>query len=252
MDLGLKGKRAIVTGASRGIGRAIAETLASEGVDLAICARGDAGLEVATKSLEAKGVRVFGTVLDVSDGEALKAWIPAAAKQLGGLDLLVSNPSGGNGSDDAAWEGNFQVDLMGAVRSTDAALPFLKESDAASVLFLGTTAAVETFMGAFSYNAIKAAMLTHANGLSQTLAADGIRVNTVSPGPIYFDGGSWDGIRQTMPELYDQTLADCPNGRMGTPEEVANAAVFLLSPAASLISGVNLVVDGAFTKRVNF
>jgi NAD(P)-dependent dehydrogenase (short-subunit alcohol dehydrogenase family) len=252
MELGLQGKKAIVTGASRGIGRCIANAFADEGVDLAICSRSSEGLEEARKDLEARGVRVVSQALDVGDGDALKEWIGAAANELGGLDILVSNPSGGNGTDEKAWKANFEVDLMGAVRSVDAATPYLAKSDAASVVFIGTTAAVETFMGPTSYNALKAALITHANGLSQTLGPQGIRVNVVSPGPIYFEGGAWDTIKQHMKPMYESTVAACPNGRLGTPEEVANAVAFLSSSAASLISGVNLVADGGFTKRVNF
>jgi len=252
MDLGLQGKKAIVTGASRGIGRCIASALADEGVDLAICSRSADGLEEARAELEGRGVRVVAQALDVAEGDALKQWIDAAANELGGLDILVSNPSGGNGTDEKSWRANFEVDLMGAVRSVEAATPHLATSDAASVVFIGTTAAVETFMGPTSYNAIKAALITHANGLSQTLGPQGIRVNVVSPGPIYFEGGAWDTIKQHMKPMYESTVAACPNGRLGTPEEVANAVTFLVSPAASLISGVNLVTDGGFTKRVNF
>ena len=252
MDLGLRGRKAIVTGASRGIGRAIALSLASEGVDLAICARNPAGLEDARKQLEARGVRVFAQAVDVADGDALKAWIAAAALDLGGLDILVSNPSGGNGTDEKSWKANFEVDLMGAVRSVEAAVPHLAKSDAASIVFIGSTAAVETFMGPTSYNAIKAALVTHSNGLSQALAPRGIRVNVVSPGPILFEGGAWDTIQRHMKSVYESTLATCPQGRLGTPDEVANAVTFLASSAASLVTGVNLVADGGFTKRVNF
>lgn len=252
MDLGLRGKKAIITGGSRGIGRAIAEGLADEGVDLAICSRTAEGVETAKKELESKGVKVFGEAVDVGDADALKAFIESAAEQLGGIDILISNPSGGNGTDEKSWKANFEVDLMGAVRSVNAAVPFLAKSDAASVIFIGTTAAVETFMGPTSYNALKAALITHANGLSQTLGPQGVRVNVISPGPIFIEGGAWDTIKQHMKPMYDSTVAACPNGRLGTAEEIANTAVFLASSAASLVTGVNLVVDGGFTKRVNF
>jgi 3-oxoacyl-[acyl-carrier protein] reductase len=252
MDLGLKGKKAIITGGSHGIGRRIANVLADEGADLAICGRNAESLEEARKDLEGRGVRVLAQSVDVASGDALKEWIGAAATELGGLDILVSNPSGGNGVDEKSWRANFEVDLMGAVRSVDAALPHLAKSDSGSVIFIGTTAAVETFMGPTSYNAIKAALITHSNGLSQALGPQGIRVNTVSPGPIFIEGGAWDTIKQHMKPMYESTLAACPNGRLGTGEEVANAVVFLASPAASLISGVNLIADGGFTKRVNF
>ncbi len=171
---------------------------------------------------------------------------------MGGLDILVSNPSGGNGSDEAAWRANFEVDVLGSVRSVEAALPALSASGAASVLFIGTTAAVETFIGPTSYNAMKAALVTHANGLSQTLGSQGIRVNTVSPGPIFVEGGAWDRIKQGRPEMYEEAQKGHPGGQMGEAQDVANAAVFLASPAAKHITGVNLIVDGGFTKRVNF
>lgn len=252
MDLGLAGKKAVVTGGSRGIGRAIAEELAREGASVAICARTAAGVDEAVKSLEGHGVEVKGSAVDVGDGDALKAFVAEAAEALGGLDILVSNPSGGNGVDEASWRGNFEVDLMGAVRGVNAAVPLLSKSDAASVLVISTTAALETFMGPTSYNALKAALIAHMNGLSQALGPRGIRVNAISPGPIYFKGGAWAQIEKTMKPMYDEAVAGHAIGRMGTPEEVARAAAFLVSPAASLITGVNLVADGGFTKRVNF
>jgi 3-oxoacyl-[acyl-carrier protein] reductase len=252
MDLGLEGKKALVTGASRGLGRAIAETLASEGVDLAICGRTADTLEEAAKSLESKGVKVYSKIVDVGDGDALKGFIADSVAELGGLDILVSNPSGGNGMDEAAWRANFEVDLLGAVRSVEAATPALVESSAASVIFIGTTAAVETFMGPTSYNAIKAALITHANGLSQALGSKGIRVNTISPGPIFVEGGSWDRIKQHRAEMYEDAQKTHPGGELGEAQDVANATVFLSSPAAKHITGVNLVVDGGYTKRVNF
>jgi NAD(P)-dependent dehydrogenase (short-subunit alcohol dehydrogenase family) len=248
----LKGLRAIVTGASRGIGRAIANLLADEGADVAICARGREGVEAARKDLEARGARAYGEAVDVRDPEALRGFVARAVEALGGLDILVSNPSGGAGTDEAAWRSTFEVDLMGAVRSVDAALPALSRSRSPSIVFISSSAAVETFMGPTSYNALKGALIVHSNGLSQALAGQGIRVNTVSPGPILIEGGGWDQIRKQAPQMFQATLAQLPIGRMGTAEEVARAVAFLASPAASFITGVNLVIDGGFTKRVNF
>ena len=252
MDLGLKGRKAIITGGSRGLGRAAAETLAAEGCDVAICSRGVEGVETAKKSLEAKGVKVFGQAVDVGDKDALESFIAAAIADLGGLDILISNPSGGNGVDEAAWKANFEVDLMGAVRSVNASVKALSKSDAASVTFISSTAAVETFMGPTSYNAIKAGLITHANGLSQALAPKGIRVNTVSPGPIMVEGGSWDMIKTHNEAMYNATVAQIPTGRLGTDQEIADAIAFLSSPRSAFTTGVNFVIDGGFTKRVNF
>ena len=250
MELGLSGRKAVVTGASRGIGRAIAEALAREGVDLAICARGQAGLDSAQRELEALGRRVYAQAIDVADGDALRAFVASAGSELGGLDILVSNPTGAIGASEDDWRSMFEADLMAAVRSSEAARPMLADSDAASAVFISTIAAVETFAGPVSYGPLKAATIQYAKELARDAAAEGIRVNTVLPGPVYFEGGPWDRYKREAPERYETTLAQCPQGRMGTPEEVANAVVFLASSAASLITGASLVVDGAYTKRV--
>ena len=252
MELNLAGKKALVTAASRGIGLCIAQALADEGAEIAICARSEGGLESAHKDLEARGVRVFSQAVDVGDGDALRGFVTASAEALGGLDILVCNASGGSGMGDAAWQANLDIDVLGAARAVEAAMPALKESEAASVVFISSTAALEYLGVPQPYNAMKAAMLAHANDLAQSLAPAGIRVNSVSPGPIYFEGGNWEMIKQAMPQMYEGALAQCAIGRMGTPEEVARAVVFLASPAASLITGANLVVDGGFTKRAAF
>ncbi len=252
MDLGLGGKKALITAASRGIGLAIARQLADEGCDVAICARSEGGLESATKDLEQRGVRVFARPLDVSDGAALKAFVAEAAGALGGLDIFVSNASAGGGMGEQAWQATFEIDVMSAARGVEAALPFLAKSESASIVFISSTAALEYLGVPQPYNAMKAALIAHAGDLSQALAKQGIRVNVVSPGPIYFEGGTWQMIQQAMPAIYQGALAQCAIGRMGTPEEVARAVVFLASPAASLVTGANLVCDGGFTKGHHF
>ncbi len=253
MDLGLKGANALVTGASRGIGRAIAEALAAEGANIAISARGKEGVDEAVTALAAQGVKATGSAFDVSDGDAFKGWIASAAAELGGIDIFVANTSAGVGGGENAWVNSLNVDILPLVRGVEAAQPFLTESSRAAIVVISSTAAVETFgPGATSYNAVKAALITHASNLAHALAPNGIRVNTVTPGPIFIEGGSWDFIKQHMTEMYDGAVAAHPGGRMGTASEVANAAAFLASPAASHITGVNLVVDGGFTKRVNF
>jgi 3-oxoacyl-[acyl-carrier protein] reductase len=252
MELELKGKRVIVTGASRGIGRAIAERLADEGAALAICARDGNGLADAAEALEQRSPQVVASAVDIRDPERLRGFVADAIDALGGLDVLVCNPSAYGGEDDDAWRGTFETDLMGAVRAVAVARGALSRSDAASVVFLGTTAAIETFAGPISYGPLKAALIVHAKELARALAPDGVRVNVVSPGPVFFPGGAWDMIREHQPELYESTLGSCPQGRLGSPGEIANVVAFLASPAASLLTGANVVVDGGFTKRVNF
>ena len=250
MDLGLKGKKAVVTGGTRGIGRAIAEALAAEGVDVAVCARHANEVDETMAALKARGVNACGAAVDISQGEAYQAWIAAAGAELGGIDIFVANVSAGGGMGEDAWRANFETDLLGTTRGIDAALPALKASGAGSIVVISSTAAVETFIAPQPYNAIKAALITHAKQLSQALATDGIRVNCVSPGPVYFPGGAWEYIQNNVAELYASTMAQIPRGSMGTPAEVANAVVFLASPAASLLTGVNLIADAGFTKRV--
>jgi NAD(P)-dependent dehydrogenase (short-subunit alcohol dehydrogenase family) len=252
MDLGLSGKKGLVTAATRGIGLAIARQLADEGVDVAICARAAGGLESARKELEARGVKVFTKAVDVADGAALRDFVAEAGQALGGLDVFVSNASGGAGMGENAWQANFEIDVMSAARGVEAALPLLAASEAGAIVFVSSTAALEYLGVPQPYNAMKAALIAHAHDLAQALAPRGIRVNCVSPGPIYFEGGNWQMIQQAMKPVYERALAQCAIGRMGTPEEVARAVVFLASPAASLITGANLVCDGGFTKRVQY
>lgn len=252
MDLGLKGKKAIVTGGTRGIGRAIAETLAGEGVDVAICARNAEQVEEAVGALKAKGVNALGGTVDVLDGDALKSWVASAAKDLGGLDILISNVSGGGGgADEKAWKANFEGDVLGSVRCVEAAMPALKDGGG-SVVFISTTAAVECFGGPSSYNAMKASLITFAKNLSVAHAGDNVRFNTVSPGPIFVEGGPWNFIKDNMTEFYDSTLAQIPMGRMGAADEVAKTVAFLSSPASSFTTGTNVIIDGGFTKGVQY
>ncbi len=255
MDLGLKGKKAIVTGGTRGIGRAIANLLTDEGCDIGICARTATQVGEATAAFKAKGVKAFGSVVDVADGVQLASFIKSAAEALGGLDVFVSNVSAlSAGNDEASWKKSLEIDVLGTVRGCEAAVPFLEKSGAGAIVVVGSTAAVE--VGGLgprrAYPSVKAAILPYVKSLARDLAEKNVRANVVSPGTIYFKGGVWNLREQNMPERYRQALDRNPMGRMGTPEEVANAVVFLASPRASFITGTNLICDGCLTQRVQF
>jgi 3-oxoacyl-[acyl-carrier protein] reductase len=256
MDLHLQGRNAVVLGGTRGIGRAIADILAEEGAHVALCAR-DAGQVTATvAALQSAGVRSTGAAVDIADGAALKTWIAAAGEELGGIDILVSNAGAmAIGADPASWEQNFRLDVMGMVNAFDAARPFLLKAgetrgDAAFVI-ISSVSAAETD-SASAYGPTKAALIHYAKGLARQYAARHVRANVVSPGTVYFEGGVWAQTEAAQPEVFRFNLARNPMGRMGTPQEIARAAVFLASPASSFTSGVNLVVDGAISRRVNF
>jgi 3-oxoacyl-[acyl-carrier protein] reductase len=252
MDLGINGKRALVTGASKGIGLATARRLAAEGASVAICARGEAGLKEAVNALAEGGATVHSAVVDVADGDALRAFVVESAEELGGLDIVVHNTSASVGRGAQQWVDSFHLDLMPLVNLVEAAEPSLVASGAGAVVAIGTTNAIETAppAAANSYGALKAAVIQYASALGHTLAPAGIRVNTVSPGPVWFEGGVWEHIKEARPELYDSVVANIPLGSMATDDDIANAVVWLASPAAGHITGANLVVDGGFTKRV--
>ena len=251
MDLGLKGLKALVTGGTRGIGRAIAETLAAEGCDVAICARNAKEVGATVAALKTRGVKVTGAAIDVSDDPRLRAWVAEAAATLNGIDIIVANVSAmAISDDDKGWSRGFSTDLMGTVRLVDAATPFLLASKAAAIVTISSVSAREIDPESGPYGVFKAAIIHYTQLLAQKLAAQGIRANTVSPGTTYFEGGIWDQIKDADPAVYHAAMDLNPTGRMGMPQEIANAAVFLASPAASFISGTNLVVDGALTRSV--
>jgi 3-oxoacyl-[acyl-carrier protein] reductase len=251
MDLRLRGLRALVTGGTKGIGRAIVDTLAEEGASIALCARTEPDVTATVTKLRQNGATVTGGALDVADGDALAQWADEAAAELGGLDIVVANVSAlAIGDEEADWRKSFDVDMLGTVRLVNAALPYLERSDAPSIVTVSSVSGREIDFAAGPYGVFKAALIHYTQGLAYQLAAKGIRANTVSPGNTYFPGGVWENIEHNNPELFEQALALNPTGRMATPQEIARAAVFLASPAASFVSGTNLVVDGALTRGV--
>ena len=256
MDLQLNGKRAIVTGGTKGIGRAIAETLADEGCNVAICARGSEQISETVNALKAKGVSAVGGAVDITNGDALREWIENTGNELGGLDVLVSSAGAmAAGATVSSWEKNLNLDIFGAVNSIEAALPMLEasaeENGDAAIVAIGSVAAAYATQPS-SYGAIKGALVHYIKGVAKQNASKHLRANVVSPGMVYFEGGVWNSIEKKSPQFFKKSLADNPMGRMATPWEIAKAVVFLASPCSSFTTGINMIVDGGITDRVNF
>ena len=251
MDLGLNGKKALVTGATKGIGRAIAETLLAEGASVAICARNSDGVDAAVAEMSSLGT-VVGSAVDAADGDALAAWVASSGEQLGGIDIYVHNTSGKPARSTDAWINNFNIDLMSLVLGVGAASDALADGGG-SVIGIGPTAVAEHFAsGSGSDSAFQAAVTNWTLGQAQVLGAKGIRCNVVSPGPIFIEGGDWNMIKDNMAPFFEATQKNHPGGELGTAQDVADAVTFLASQRAKHINGVNLTVDGGFLKRVNY
>ena len=220
-------------------------------VDVAICARNADEVRSSVAELSKLGVKAIGSAVDVADASGLTTWVQDCARTMGGIDIVVANVSAlAISNDENGWKRGFEVDMMGTVRLVNAAMPYLEKSKHASIVTISSVSGREIDFAAGPYGAFKAAIVHYTQGLAYHLAGKKIRANSVSPGNTYFPGGVWNQIENGNPELFKTALALNPTGRMGTPQEMANAAAFLASPAASFITGTNLVVDGALTKGV--
>ncbi len=251
MDLGLTGKKALVTGSTKGIGRAVVETLLDEGASVAICARTADDVDAAVAELSSRGT-IVGSAVDAGDTNAVTDWVASSAEALGGIDIYVHNTSGKPARKLEAWINNFNIDLMALVVGVGAATEALADGGG-SVVSIGTTATAEHFgSGSNSYSAFKAAVTNWTLGQAQVLGAQGVRCNVVSPGPIFIEGGDWDMIKNAMADFYATVEKTHPQGDLGTAQDVADMVTFLASDRASHVNGVNIAVDGGFLKRVNY
>ncbi|MBA4224618.1 MAG: 3-oxoacyl-ACP reductase [Methylobacterium sp.] len=237
------GKRVIVMGGSRGIGRAIALGFAAQGASVSICARNAGPLEATRREIEAFGVTAHAASVDLADAKAIEAYVPDAVAALGGLDILVNNASGfGHSDDEEGWAASLTIDMMAIVRGSHAAIPHLKPGS--SIVNISSISALRASSRSAPYGAIKAAVMHYTASQAKMLAKQGIRVNGVAPGSIEFPGGTWEDRKSSNPELYRSTLASIPFGRMGKPEEVAQVVLFLASDKASWVTAQTIVVDG--------
>ena len=245
MEISFGNKNVVVTGGSRGIGRSIALAFAACGANVSICARGADKLRETQRELTEHGHQVHSAPCDLADGAAVTRYVAEAGAALGGIDVLVNNASGfGRGDDEAGWGVSIDVDLMASVRASHAALPLIERAGGGSIVHISSIAGLRSSARTPPYGAVKAALAQYTMSQGLTLAAKGIRVNSVAPGSIEFAGGVWDVARTQNPKLYDSILRSIPSGRMGRPEEVAAVVLFLASDLASWITGQTIVVDG--------
>jgi 3-oxoacyl-[acyl-carrier protein] reductase len=245
MQLSLRNRRVIVAGGSKGIGRSIALAFADAGAAVSICARGRAALDKTSAEIAARGVKAHASECDLVDKRAIATYIAAAADSLGGIDILVNNASGfGAADDEAGWAKSLDIDVMATVRTTHAAIPFVEKAGGGAILNISSISGYRASARTAPYAAVKAALINYTMSQALMLAPKKIRVNAIAPGSIEFPGGMWEERKTSNPKLYNAILHSIPWGRLGRPEEIAHAALFLCSDAASWVTGQTLTVDG--------
>jgi 3-oxoacyl-[acyl-carrier protein] reductase len=245
MMIDVKGRRVVVAGGSKGIGRAIALAFAEGGAAVSICARGVQALEATRRDMAAHGNPTHAASCDLADEAQIADYIAAAATALGGIDVLVNNATGyGWGDDEASWEQSLSVDLLAAVRASRVAQPHLERARGASIVNISSGSGLNPSVRTPAYGAAKAAVIHYTRTQAAALVGKGIRVNCVAPGSIEFPGGLWDQRKTTQPAVYNAALAACPAGRMGYPEEVASVVLFLASPLANWVTAQIIGVNG--------
>ncbi|NIR47218.1 SDR family oxidoreductase [candidate division KSB1 bacterium] len=249
MELNLKNKVVIVTGASRGIGKAIALAFAEESARLSICGRTRETLEEAADEIKAHNVEVFAKATDITKRAEAEALVQETLDKFGRIDVLVNNVGGSQKTptleiSDQEWHDMLDLNAISAARMSQLVIPTMKQQGSGAIIMITSIYGRESG-GHITYNAAKAAEISLAKSLARELAPHNIRVNSVAPGSILFPGGSWDRKQKAAPEKIARFIeTDLPLGRFGKPEEIANVVVFLASERASLVSGACINVDG--------
>jgi len=245
MQISFKGKRIVVCGGSRGIGRSIALGFAETGANVSICARGAETMKKTEAELGKFGGKTHSAPCDLADGEAVRRYVEAAGNALGGIDVLINNASGfGMADDEAGWAAGLNVDVLALIRASHAAVPYMEKAGGGAIVNITSISGYRASGRSAPYAAVKAAVINYTMSQGLMLAPKKIRANAIAPGSIEFPGGVWEQRKTSAPALYNATLKSIPWGRYGAPEEIASVALFLASDHARWVTGQTISVDG--------